>query len=228
MTIKTPKKPITAPTVSRPGVYSRGSGTVDAILKAALRILIDEGVAAFTLRRIAQECDLKVGNVSRHFPRKEMLVQVLLEELLQPTDSRIEQNIRKTGMAPEDALILIIRGTMDEIKSKKYTNLFIELWAMANHNEFVADRVENLYRYMMNLVVGYVLEMNPDLSIEEAQAVALYINATVEGTTMLSGYAKPWADMMPQMQALAIRTLIELVKTIKPGELDQLTQSLVD
>ena len=77
---KVKKAKLVAP--PRPGVYSRGSDTVDAILKAALHVLVEEGASAFTLRRIAAQCGMKVGNVSRHFPRKEMLVQVLLEELL--------------------------------------------------------------------------------------------------------------------------------------------------
>jgi hypothetical protein len=34
---------------ARPGTYSRGTETVDAILKAALSVLIDEGAAAFTI-----------------------------------------------------------------------------------------------------------------------------------------------------------------------------------
>ena len=53
------------------------------ILKAALAVLIDEGADAFTLRRIAARCDMKVGNVSYHFPRKEMLIQVMLDEMLE-------------------------------------------------------------------------------------------------------------------------------------------------
>ncbi|KAK0348191.1 hypothetical protein LTR94_038211, partial [Friedmanniomyces endolithicus] len=62
-------------TTARPGIYARGTETVDTILRAALDLLIDEGATAFTIRRIAARCDMKVGNVSYHFPRKEMLVQ---------------------------------------------------------------------------------------------------------------------------------------------------------
>lgn len=226
MTSLSAKKLSTTPSLSRPGVYSRGSDTVDAILKAALHILIEEGMAAFTLRRIAQECDMKVGNVSRHFPRKEMLVQVLLEELLQPSEKLIDDNIRKTGMPAEDALVLIIRGSLDQISMKKYTNLFIELWAMANHNDFVANRVEASYSYMIDMISGFVRQLNPALNADEANAVALYINASIEGSTMLAGYGKPWSGMMPQMKALAVKSLVHLAKTITPEELQELTAAV--
>jgi AcrR family transcriptional regulator len=219
---KKSNKAPTRPTLSRPGVYARGSDTVNVILKAALRILIEEGASAFTLRRIASECGLQVGNVSRHFPRKEMLVQVLLEELLMPTEGLVEKNIRKTGMSAEDALSLIITGSLDEIKSKRMTHLFIELWAMANHNEFVAERLEVSYNYVHDLIASFVSLLNPKLSADDAYTVALFISASIEGSTMLAGFGKPWKSKMPQMKALAVKSLIHLAKTITPAELREL------
>lgn len=218
-----PKK-APAPALTRPGVYACGSDTVNAILEAALHILIEEGASAFTLRRIASECGLKLGNVSRHFPRKEMLVQVLLEELLMPSEGLVERNIRKTGMAAEDALQLIIEGSLDEIKTKRMTHLFIELWAMANHNEFVAERVEASYHYVHQLIAQFVVQLNPKLSAEDAYAVSVFISASIEGSTMLAGFGKPWSSLMPQMKGLAVRSLIHLVKTITPAELRALAR----
>lgn len=217
------KEAPTATMTTRPGVYACGADTVDAILKAALHILIEEGAPAFTLRRIASECDLKLGNVSRHFPRKEMLVQVLLEELLRPSEGLVKRNIRETGMPAEEALTLIIEGSLDEIKTKRMTRLFTELWAMSNHNEFVAERLESLYHYVHQLIAEFVTQLNPKLSADEAYTVSLFISASIEGTTMLAGFGKPWRSLMPQLKGLAIKSLIHLVKTITPAELRALT-----
>jgi AcrR family transcriptional regulator len=212
------------PAITRPGVYACGADTVNAILEAALHILIEEGASAFTLRRIASECGLKLGNVSRHFPRKEMLVQVLLEELLLPSEGLVEKNIRKSGMSAEDALTLIIEGSLDEIKTKRMTHLFIELWAMANQNEFVAERLEASYHYVHQLIAQFVAQLNPRLGAEDAYTVALFISASIEGSTMLTGFGKPWSSMMPQMKGLAVKSLIHLVKTITPAELRALAR----
>ena len=215
-----PKTRVAAP--KKPGIYARGSETVDAILKAALHVLIEEGASAFTLRRIAQQCGLNVGNVSRHFPRKEMLVQVLLEELLSTSQGFAPDNIGDTGLSPEDALALIIRGSMDQINTKPMTHLFIELWAMANHNEFVADRLEASYQFVIDMIGSFVAELNPALTPQEVETVSLFINATIEGSTMLAGYGKPWRSMMPQMKAIAVRSLIQLVKTITSEDIQAL------
>lgn len=215
MTNQKPKKSIrAAPT--RPGVYSRGSDTVDTILKAALHVLIEEGASSFTLRRIAAQCGMKVGNVSRHFPRKEMLVQVLLEELLSPSEGLVRSGITNTGMPADEALALVIGGSLDEIQTKKMTHLFTELWAMANHDEFVAERVELVYRYVHGLIATFVAELNPALAPAEVEAVSVYISASIEGSTMLAGYGKPWSAIMPQIKGIATRFLVNLAKTITP------------
>lgn len=217
MTSQTTKKAQRTPP-TRPGVYPRGADTVDAILKAALRVLIEEGASSFTLRRIAMECGLQVGNVSRHFPRKEMLVQVLLEELLSPTEGEVKKGIIDTGMPADEALALVISGSLDEIQTKKMTRLFIELWAMANHNDFVAERVELVYRYVHKMISVFVAELNPSLSQDEVEIVSVYISASIEGSTMLAGYGKPWSGIMPQIKGIAVKFLVNLAKTITPEE----------
>lgn len=161
---------------------------------------------------------MKVGNVSRHFPRKEMLVQVLLDELLSPTVGEARSSLRNQGVPAEEALALVIAGTLDETKTKKMTHLFTELWAMANHNQFVAERIDMVNHYMRNLVASYVAELNPALSPAEVDIVTLYISTSIEGATVLAGYGKSWEAMMPQLKAFAVKTLVNLAKTVTPEE----------
>lgn len=203
---------------TRPGKYTQGSKTVDTILQAALQVLIEEGSAAFTLRRIAARCNLQVGNVSRHFPRKELLVKVLLDDLLTSSEDLLKRGIYDTKMPAEEALALVIAGTLGDIETQRITRLITELWAMSNHNDFVAERVEALYRYVHDLIGSFVKELNPSLSADQVETVALYINATMEGTTVLAGFGKPWAGKMPAIKAMAVKWLINMVKTITPEE----------
>ena len=199
---------------ARPGVYSRGSETVDRILKAALRVMVDKGWPAFTLRRIASECGLQVGNVSRHFPRKEMLVQVLLDERLTMSEELVEHNIREAGISAEEALGLVIASTLDDMRLKETTHFFPELWAMSNHNDFVASRLEASHRYVLLLIGSFVKQLNPALSDDEVETVSIFINSAMEGTTMAAGFGKPWEKKIPQLKALYVKSLIKMVKTI--------------
>ena len=205
---------IAKPAPSRPGIYARGAETVDLILKAALEVLIDEGAAAFTLRRIAAKCGMKVGNLSYHFPRKEALIQLLLDEMLASYEEILDSTVRLPGLSPEERLELVITICLDDIQGKRTTRLFTELWALANHNEFIAERVGTFYRTVHGIIGVFVKELNPRLSADEVELVALYISASMEGTTPFMGFAKPWEADMPRIKNLAIVALVHLAKTV--------------
>ncbi len=208
--------------VVRPGKSSRGSKTVDMILRAAVQVLIEEGSAAFTLKRIAEECDLQIGNVTRHFPRKEMLVQLLLHEILDSSEELIRSRVYESNMPAEDALALVITGTMEGAKTKGTTHLITELWSMSNHNEFVAERMEALYQYTHTLIGSFVKQLNPSLDAEEVEAVSIFINAAMEGTTVLAGYGRPWTAKIPLMKIIAANSLVKMAKTITSAEIRML------
>jgi AcrR family transcriptional regulator len=208
---------------ARPGTYSRGAETVDAILKAALEVLIEEGAAAFTIRRIANACGMKVGNVSYHFPRKEMLVQILLDEILVNYDGLLDARVRKAELSAEDRLRMVITMCLEDIARKRTTRLFTELWALANHNEAIAERVRVFYQGVHQLMGEVVAELNPALPAEEVEHLARFISTSMEGATPFLGFGKPWAQHMPAHIALTCEAMVALVKSAKAGEIAALT-----
>ncbi|WP_174273094.1 TetR/AcrR family transcriptional regulator [Sphingomonas bacterium] len=203
----------------RPGAYACGTETIEHILRAALSVLVEEGSRAFTLRRIAAECGMKVGNLSYYFPRKEDLVQQLLEAILNGY-ADISAGLREgTVDQPEERLRRMIAFTLDDIRSKLTTNLFPELWALANHDEKVNALVQDFYARAQRGIASAVSAVNPRLDEEECCMVALFISATMEGTTIFAGYQKPWEGQMPQIKIMAVNSLLNLVKGLSPGDL---------
>ena len=173
------------------------------------------------IRRIAAECGMKVGNVSYHFPRKELLIQVLLDDLLDSYDRLLEHRVRQPDISTEERLRLIIVLCLDDISRMRSTRLFTELWALANHNPFIADRVRAFYQKVYDFIAEYVAVLNPALSPDDVQTVAIYISTTMEGTTPFAGFEKPWAHEMPRLKAIAVDNLITLARTIRPEVIRQ-------
>jgi AcrR family transcriptional regulator len=208
------------PGADRPGTYQRGTETVAAILAAALRVLINEGAGGFSIRRIAAECGMKVGNVSYHFPRKELLIQILLDDMLETYDTLLEQRVRgPRDLTPEQRLHILIVMCLDDISRIRTTRLFTELWALANHNAFIADRVRAFYQRVHDFIAEYVAALNPALAPDDVRTVAVFISATMEGTTPFCGYQKPWADLMPAITRIAANHLITLARTVTAEDL---------
>lgn len=217
--------PDTELATARPGIYSRGTETVDAILKAALSVLIDEGAESFTIRRVAAACNLRVGNVSYHFPKKETLVQVLLDEIMEKYHAKLEVNVRQPALSDEDRLKLIIVICLEDICGKRTTRLFTELWALANHNDFIAERITAFYAKVHDVIGEYVQRINPALSKDEVHTLSLFISASMEGTTPFLGYHKPWNKKMPAIIGISTDWLVELVKSTKPGDIARMAQA---
>lgn len=204
---------------ARPGAYACGIETIEQILRAALTVLVEEGSRAFTLRRIAAECNMKVGNLSYYFPRKEDLVQELLESLLLGYRDMASHVLQGTANKPEERLRRMIAFTLDDIRTKRTTNLFPELWALANHDPKVDALVQDFYARAQRSFADAVAAVNPALSVEDCRSVALFISASIEGTTIFAGYGKPWETRMPTIKALALTSLLQLVKTLQPSDL---------
>jgi AcrR family transcriptional regulator len=202
----------------RPGHYARGAETVDQILDAALDVLIDEGASAFTLRRIANRCGIQVGKLTHHFARKELLIQHMLGSLLDYYEALLDESVRQPGLDAQVQLERMIGIVLDDIVSRRTTHVFTELWALSNHNEFVAERVAAFYAHAHRLLAAPIAVLNPALSPDQAEILARYISATMEGTTIFAGHGKPWAHQMPQLKAIAVKGLIDLVRTIRPQD----------
>lgn len=203
---------------ARPGTYACGIETIEQILRAALHVLVEEGSRAFTLRRIAAECGMKVGNLSYYFPRKEELVRELLEAILNGYADLAAETLKDTTNQPEKKLRRIIEVTLDDIRSKRTTNLFPELWALANHDTSVNALVQDFYARAQSGIADAIGAVNPLLSADDCRLVALFISATMEGTTIFAGYGKPWEADMPRIKSLATKSLIALVKTLSSDD----------
>jgi hypothetical protein len=155
-----------------------------------------------------------------------MLVQVLLEELIESYARMLDESVYKPGLTAEERLRRFIRFCLDDIRTKSTTRLFTELWALANHNDLIADRVRAFYGRVHGVIGRYVAELNPALTPDEVHSVALYISASMEGSTPFLGYQKPWADKMGAYTALAEKTLLHLAKTVTSQDIAAMPKAL--
>lgn len=212
-TVDVPEKDVPA-IQFRPGVYAPGREAVTQILEAALDILINEGIRALTLRRIAAASGLRVGNVTYYFSTKDELLRAVLDVVLAGYSDAIRDLQNRTDEPAEQRLGLMIRIILEDIQSQATTNLFPELWALSNHDPFVADCVKDIYSRGRQVLLELIGELNPALDADEREAVAVFIQASTEGMTVFAGYNKPFADRMPLIESIAIKALTDLVRTI--------------
>lgn len=204
------------------GAYAKGQARALEILEAALDLLVDQGYRAMSMRRIAAACGITLGNVTYYYPTKDALVRDLLDGVLATYEDAFDHIRQDPSLSPQDQLVAIIQLLLDDIQTKKTTHLFPELWALANHDPFIADRVDELYRRVRVVLNELIAILNPALTPDERETVALFVSASLEGTTMFAGHNKPWGPRMPWIEGIAAKALLDLVITITGEDIRRL------
>jgi AcrR family transcriptional regulator len=85
---------------------------------------------------------MKFGNLTYHYRTREDLVRELLESVIRAYEQEFVALAHQSGLNPAQRLERYCRLLMEDITTKKTTRLFPELWALANHDGFVEERVQ--------------------------------------------------------------------------------------
>lgn len=211
-----------SPPSARLGTYAPGVETADQILQSAVRVLVDQGYAALSLRKIADHCGMKVGNLSYYFPTKDLLITALLETIMKSYREEAESIYVQEELDAEQKLARLLIFWLEDIQTKWTTNLFPELWAMASHDPFVAEKLDAFYRRGQDHFGQLIAAINPALPELERQVLCAYVSGAMEGATLFAGFGKPWASKMPWIAAIAVRSILDLVRTAKAEDIRSL------
>jgi AcrR family transcriptional regulator len=197
--------------------YVKGRETRELILRTALAILIEEGWHAMSMRRVAGECGMKLGNLTYHYRTREDLARELLDAVISGYEREFDAIVYRPGLSPEQRLERYCRFVLDDIPTKKTTRFFPEVWALSNHDPFIHDRMHELYARARAPLHDIIAAMRPDLDAGVRDTLALVISSAIEGTTMFAGYEKPFVGRMDQIRHIAITGFVDLVRNYRPG-----------
>lgn len=202
------------------GVYQTGRDRVVQILEVSLDILIESGYPALTLREVARRCGVQIGAVTYYYKGRNDLLQDVLNMVLAPYGETFRAIRTTPGLSAEQKLERLIRLLLEDIQTKKTTRLFPHLWVLANHDPFVARAVDRIYILERLTLNSLIAEINPSLTQQERETLSMYISASVAGSTMFLGFEKPWFNELPLYSAITCRALVDLARTLKPGQLE--------
>lgn len=66
------------------------SATKEKILRSALRLFNEHGIASITLRTIAQDVGISQGNLNYHFKKREDIIEALYHKLVATMDTELQ------------------------------------------------------------------------------------------------------------------------------------------
>jgi AcrR family transcriptional regulator len=161
-------------------VMAKGRQRIETILDAATALLIEDGYAALSTRKIAARAGVRPGHLQYYFRTKQDVVQGLLERYLAQATAALAARDRD-GATPVDA---VLDGLLADQRDGDRSRFFWELWALAAHDPAVAAAMQVFYRSYWRAVVTALLATEPALGRPRAERRAALVVALLEGLSL--------------------------------------------
>ena len=193
----------------------KGISRLISILNAAREVFIEAGYAALTMRKVAARAGISIGNLNYYYRTKEDLLRDLLEYVINDYLEEFARRRLIAGHSPEKQLLAVLTFWIEDLGTPETTVFFPELWALGNHDPHIAELVDDLYAKARQPLNELIPQINPTLTKKEAEQIALYMCAAMEGLTVFVGNGKSWSGQIKEIKQVTIRNFMELIKNTK-------------
>ena len=193
----------------------KGISRLISILNAAREVFIEAGYAALTMRKVAARAGISIGNLNYYYRTKEDLLRDLLEYVINDYLEEFARRRLIAGHSPEKQLLAVLTFWIEDLGTSETTVFFPELWALGNHDPHIAELVDDLYAKARQPLNELIPQINPTLTKKEAEQIALYMCAAMEGLTVFVGNGKSWSGQIKEIKQVTIRNFMELIKNTK-------------
>lgn len=198
--------------------YARGQEIYETILRTSFSILVDEGFDALTFGRIAKRMGTKSGNINYYFPNKESLVCELLNGIISNYEHEFDAIAGDETLDDYGKFKAISELIVNDLTTKETTRVFPELWAKSNHDAFVQERLDDLYRRGRQVIVQLIGRLRPELSAQECEMAGVICSACFEGLTIFAGHGKEWETQIKPLAAFTNRLLLHGILALPTQE----------
>ncbi len=198
--------------LARQPVSKKGAARKLLIIRNALQIFMSQGYSELSLRNVATEVGISVGNLHYYFPNKDSLLQAMFDTVVEDYKPVFDQILDGAGPDPRKRFEAMIHYLIRDLGTSRTTSFFPELWALANHDPMVAQMMEHMYDFERDHLYRLVHTLRPDLKKKRKQEITLFISASIEGMTMFIGHDKSHNHMTEAMANAALSCYYHLLE----------------
>ncbi|MFT7460528.1 MAG: AcrR family transcriptional regulator [Planctomycetota bacterium] len=200
--------------LNRPGTATQQKGLARllSILEAATDIFMEQGYNSLTMRKVATQAGISIGNLNYYYRTKEDLLRDLLDFVINPYLDAFDQAREQAGESPTRQMEAVLTFWIDDLATPETTVFFPECWALANHNPFVSTLLDDMYIKARQSLNDLIPQINPTLTEKESETIALYMCASMEGLTIFAGHEKSWSAQLDSLKKLSINNFMNIIK----------------
>ncbi len=182
---------------------AKGAERIAEVLAAAEALLGRRGVEGMSLRAVADEVGISVGNLQYYFPTRAALLDAVFEH-----QAKVFNEEFAALLDPDDGPREQLETLVDYWLGEQYTlgqSLFWHLWAISPHDEDARRIMERVYGATATQMSAWLREIHPALSRGDALRRAGAITSLIEGSGLFVGYGRE-----PRREHLTLQAEIRL------------------
>ena len=123
------------------------------------------------MRRIASTVGIAIGNLHYYYRNKDDILHDFLDATIKVCETTFDHILSNSSMSYSEKFSRIISHIVLDLGTKKTTRSFPELWALANHDDYAAEGMAQLYRRARKYLRVLIQNLNPKL-IEDQCRIA--------------------------------------------------------
>ncbi len=193
------------------GVRERGAARADKIIQTAKKILVDDGLANFSTRRVAKHLGISIGNLHYYFSTKNDLLQAVIEDVIRGYDEEFEREASLFPDLPRQRIEAFVRYLIADAKKPEVRAFFYQLWGMSVQNNFAAELRDRAYKRFTNMMLEMLAPLHPHRSASELKLLAIGVNTTIEGMHVTFGLGRQMLEQSPEMEELLFRQIMRSI-----------------
>ena len=167
------------------GKSAKTGETLRGIIVAAQSVFVREGHAGLSLRMVADEAGVAVGNLTYHFTTKSDLLRAALAERLA---QYIDEHLAEVEAGLNDPTEMLMNVVAFYVRNARESyRFFYQIWGYAGSGPEARDYVRDLYRPIGRLIFYLVCAANPDLDYVSARRAVLQVFSLEEGYKLFVG-----------------------------------------
>lgn len=186
------------------------------IIMTGVRVFIEIGYGRFSLRRVAKEMGMSLGNLQHFFKTKADLLAAMFEYVNSRYDEIHTSLLENLPDDPEDRLREYLQYLIADMRNKETNWLFFDFWALGARDADAASVMGRMYTAHRKRIEQLVKGVKPKLGEVKRKLIAAQIVAQTEGLMVLIHHQMPRHQELADIDNYIVSSLMQLVQSAKP------------
>ena len=191
------------------GTTDKGMERAQEVLAAARALVVSEGFAGLSMRRVAAELGMSLSNVQHYYGSKEALTEAVMLEMLKEIQARVDLIGQLQPASPADRFAQAIDLFLDAVANPQLQALMLECWGLALHQPSAAALMDKMRAREVKTIYLLLDGLMPNVSDADRKTRAELIVAMLQGLLTTAARARFHQLSMP-MQAAARAAIMKL------------------